>query len=80
VLLLSLILIRVLFVHLAEQRLSLLVLIRKALLLSLKLGDAELRVKRSSYSVEANVKLNKERIKVVIKFSLAKGYYSTKVI
>jgi hypothetical protein len=48
------------------QRLSLLVLIRKALLLSLKLGNAELRVKRSCYSIEANVTLKEEMIKVVV--------------
>jgi hypothetical protein len=58
VLILSL-LISVLFVHLTEQSLCLLVLIREALLLSFKLGDAELWVERSSYSVEANVRLYK---------------------
>jgi hypothetical protein len=50
------------------------VLCRKALLLSLKLGNAELRVERSSYSVKANIRLYKESVKVVIKLSLAKGY------
>ena len=78
-LLLSLILISVLFVHLAERRLSLLVPIGKALPLSLEPGDAELGVERSGYGVEAYVGLNEERIKVVIEFGLAKGYRSSKV-
>jgi hypothetical protein len=64
VLLLSLILIRILFVHLAERRLSLLVLIGKALPLSLELGDAELRVERGGYGVEADVGLNEERMEL----------------
>jgi hypothetical protein len=51
VLFLSLLLICVLLIRLIEQRLYFLVLIEKALLLSLKLGNVELRVKRSSYSV-----------------------------
>jgi hypothetical protein len=38
----------------------------KALPLSLELGDAELRVKRSRYGVEANVRLKEESIKVVV--------------
>jgi hypothetical protein len=41
-LILSLLLISVLFVHLTERRLRLLVLTREALLLSFELGDAEL--------------------------------------
>jgi hypothetical protein len=62
VLLLSLLLICVLLIRFAEQRLCLLVLIEEALLLSLKLGNAKLRVKRSSYSVQANVRLKDKSI------------------
>jgi hypothetical protein len=78
VLLLSLTLIRVLFVHLAERRLSLRVLTKRALLLSLEPGAAELRVERDGYGVKADVGLDEERIKVVIKFGLAKGHRSSK--
>jgi hypothetical protein len=58
VLILSL-LISVLFVHLTERSLRLLVPIREALPLSFELGDAELWVERGSYSVEADVRLHK---------------------